>query len=359
MSSIDTALDILLHDGRGIHEQAGKIFGVVPAIVTAIHDDKGPKRHKLGMIQVYFPWLQTDADPKLIQPWCRQAFPNGGGGDGCKPTAGFYSTPQIGDEVLVAFDQGDPHHPYVLGSMWNGVNRIPLPVTDKDNKDCPGHHPGGPTHKTPELGPFSLGGDAGKNKTYFWRSRTGNLVIMDDDQGTVRVSDKTGNSVVQLEKNDLRVLQKAGKGIFIFAEKTVKFDCTNFEVHAKNNIWMHCDKDWAVTADHNVTMDIAGTFHSKVASGIHFQAKKDVNLTATKGVAMKSNTTMNIKASAKGMKMESGAMVDLKGLMGVSMGSKAKVNLKAGGNIMVNSLMAISVVASGNVNAKGAVIMMN
>jgi phage gp45-like len=360
MSTIDTALDVLLRNGRGAVEQSGKIFGVVPAIVVAIHDDKGPKRHKLGMMQVYFPWLQTEDDPKRILPWARQVFQNAGGGDGDanKGTAGFYSTPQIGDEVLVAFDQGDPHHPYVLGSMWNGMNRIPLPVTDKDNVECAGHHPGGPTHKTPDLTPKALGGDAGANKTYFWRSRTGNLVILDDDQGTVRILDRSGNSVVQLEKGDVRVLQKDGKGIFMFAEKTVKFDCTNFEIHAKNDIFMHCDKDWSVKADKNVTMDIGGSFHSKVGTGLHFQAKKDVNLTATKGVAFKSNLAMNVKASAKQVKMESGAMYDVFALMDATGGSKQKVNFKAA-NINVMSLMAINVQASGKVNAKAGVIMMN
>jgi uncharacterized protein involved in type VI secretion and phage assembly len=38
---------------------------------------------------------------------------------------GFMFMPEKGDEVLVAFEHGDPERPYVLGSLWNGVDQAP------------------------------------------------------------------------------------------------------------------------------------------------------------------------------------------------------------------------------------------
>ena len=31
--------------------------------------------------------------------------------------------PQVGDEVLVGFEDGDLHKPYVLGALWNGKDK--------------------------------------------------------------------------------------------------------------------------------------------------------------------------------------------------------------------------------------------
>ena len=83
--------------------------GIVPAIVTA-HNDPG----KMGRIQVQFFW-QDDGNTY----WARTTSPHAG------PDRGFMFMPEIGDEVAVIFEDGDPERPVVIGSLWNGVQQAP------------------------------------------------------------------------------------------------------------------------------------------------------------------------------------------------------------------------------------------
>ena len=71
-------------------------------------------------------------------PWARLSSPMAGLG------RGTYFVPQIGDEVLVAFNHGDVREPYVLGSCWNTIDRPPAlaptdPVTTRKIRTPLGH----------------------------------------------------------------------------------------------------------------------------------------------------------------------------------------------------------------------------
>ncbi len=83
--------------------------GIVPARVTAHNDPK-----KMGRIQVQFFW-QEDGSTH----WARATSPHAG------PDRGFMFMPEVGDEVAVAFEDGDPERPVILGSLWNGVHQQP------------------------------------------------------------------------------------------------------------------------------------------------------------------------------------------------------------------------------------------
>ena len=80
--------------------------GIVPARVTAHNDPK-----KMGRIQVQFFW-QEDGSTH----WARATSPHAG------PDRGFMFMPEVGDEVAVAFEDGDPERPVIIGSLWNGVH---------------------------------------------------------------------------------------------------------------------------------------------------------------------------------------------------------------------------------------------
>jgi phage baseplate assembly protein gpV len=77
----------------------------------------------LGRVQVMLPWMPN------TMPWCRVSSPMAGLG------RGTFFIPQIGDEVLVAFNHGDITDSYVIGSLWNTTDRPPATLpSDPLNK---------------------------------------------------------------------------------------------------------------------------------------------------------------------------------------------------------------------------------
>jgi uncharacterized protein involved in type VI secretion and phage assembly len=88
-----------------------KIEGVVVGIVKSRDDPQN-----LGRILVTFPWLPGDNQSF----YARIATLMSGSG------RGTWFMPEIDDEVLVAFEHGDPNHPYVVGFLWNGQDKPPI-----------------------------------------------------------------------------------------------------------------------------------------------------------------------------------------------------------------------------------------
>jgi hypothetical protein len=86
-----------------------RLTGVLPARVVNHNDPRG-----MGRIQIQYDWMEGSSTA-----WARMTTPHAGGG------RGFMFMPEKGDEVLVAFEHGDPERPYVVGALWNGVDTAP------------------------------------------------------------------------------------------------------------------------------------------------------------------------------------------------------------------------------------------
>lgn len=88
-------------------------FGVYPAIVTDIVDPK-----KLGRIEVRFPWLGTEGD-RDVRAWATLCTPY------ADDEQGLEILPEVGSQVVVAFEAGNLRRPYILGAAWNGKAALP------------------------------------------------------------------------------------------------------------------------------------------------------------------------------------------------------------------------------------------
>jgi phage baseplate assembly protein gpV len=98
----------LLEWVSGIKGESGGGFSIAPGIVK---DNLNLLAE--GRVQVHVPEIPD------FDPWARVSSVGGGS------ERGFLWTPQIGDEVLVAFNKNDARDAYVLGGLWSTMNRPP------------------------------------------------------------------------------------------------------------------------------------------------------------------------------------------------------------------------------------------
>ncbi|MES3518351.1 MAG: phage baseplate assembly protein V [Natronomonas sp.] len=201
----------------------GGMQGVVVAVVT---DNEDPK--DLGRVRLQFPW--RDADDESY--WARIATPMAG------DEYGSYFLPEVDDEVLVAFENGDIHRPYVVGSLWNGKQEPP--------RKNDGHNDVREI-RTRSDHRITFDDDRdGNDGSISIRTSEGHEIVIDDADGkeTIAIRDKTETNRIVLDSSDDSVAVDAGdelelsaKNVTIDGDKSVEITGgTRVDVTSKNTV---------------------------------------------------------------------------------------------------------------------------
>ena len=104
-----------------------RVFGVQSATVVGeaeeeIHTDE------FGRVRVQFPWDREGVMDQQSSCWMRVS--QGWSGRGY----GMVNVPRVGHEVLVAFLQGDPEQPIIVGRLFNGAQQHTYPLPAEKTK---------------------------------------------------------------------------------------------------------------------------------------------------------------------------------------------------------------------------------
>ena len=99
-----------------------QVLGLQSAFVYAPdgQNPQTPYTDKLGRIQLLFPWSRNGKQTA----WVRKAQVMAGDG------WGHMHCPRPGDEVLVAFEHGIVDRPVIVGCLYNGNTKPPLPLPE-------------------------------------------------------------------------------------------------------------------------------------------------------------------------------------------------------------------------------------
>jgi uncharacterized protein involved in type VI secretion and phage assembly len=232
---------------------------LVIGIVTNLNDPDN-----LGRVKVKYPWLTNDIE----SDWMRIAVPMAGQG------RGMMILPEVDDEVLVAFEHGDIHHPYIVGSLWNNRDKPPLPSSQ------------------------AVG--SGKVNQRVFKTRTGHTVTFNDKDGEelISVVSKSGHKIV---------LDDGGKKISIMdnsGSNSMIIDS------ASNSMKIKVGGDFSVEATGKITMKSTGAMNLE-ATGDAKMKGMNASVEGTTKSELK-GLTVSVNGSTQA-ELKGGAMVTVQG----------------------------------------------
>jgi phage protein D/phage baseplate assembly protein gpV len=257
----------LLDSGNGHGQSRGLVQGVVPAMVTNLNDPD-----KLGRVKIKYAWLG-----EIESDWVRIAAPMAGA------QRGFYYLPEVNDEVLVAFEHGDVHRPYIIGVLWNSQDKPPEGTAD------------------------AVGSD-GKVNQRVLKTRQGHLIILDDKQGEeqINVKSKSGHTVILDDKSGsekITIRDKTGNNEMVIDSTansmTIKVN-GDFTVDAKGKITLQSAQD--------MTLDSKAKGNFSAMGPMNIESKAP---TALKGVKLDINGNSMVSINGGPMVQVQGGIIKL------------------------------------------------
>jgi uncharacterized protein involved in type VI secretion and phage assembly len=176
-------------------------YGVYPALVTKLVDeDHGD--HKYGRVEVSFPTLGHAGEQ--VTAWATLCSPYADDGQGLEVL------PEVGSQVVVAFEAGNPTRPYILGAAWNGKAALPTAPEKANNIRV---------LKSRATSKLEFDDTKGAAKVTL-ESGGGHKVMLDDGGQTVTVQ-HSGGTLIRIE---------ASGAVTVFSKLTVDVTATAVNV---------------------------------------------------------------------------------------------------------------------------------
>ena len=211
------------------------------AEVVANNDPK-----KQGRVQVRFFWQKMLAEQT---PWIRVQTPDAGVLTDKSGNRGFQFIPEVGDQVMVSYEGGNPHRPYVSGSMYHGKN-------------------------TKEV----------SNNIRSITTKSGSTIVFDDTDRAekITIKDKKGNTITFDSKD---------KSLSLQSPETINISAKNVKINAQENVEITAEKD-IITHSKSETV-----INSEV--DIDLVSQKNISLQSEERMTLRSDNTLAIEAQNK------------------------------------------------------------
>ncbi|WP_225000336.1 type VI secretion system Vgr family protein [Cesiribacter sp. SM1] len=253
---------------------------IQPALIIDNADPEG-----LGRVKAQFYWQPAPEST----PWIRVA--NTMAGNGKSNVHGFYFTPEVGDEVMVGFEDNNPDKPFVMGSVYHKK------VAPSEWKDS-------------------------SNQIKVIRTRNGNQIYLFDKDGKeeIKILNKDvgdPTNIISLSMDGEGKITIETKGELVMKAKSIQMDADEGIKITSGKATEMKAQELSVKTDQNIKMD--------AGQGIKTSSSQ---ATEMKAMELKVDADMAINMKCQQMKLES-SMAQLKAAANLDIDGGAMASVKA------------------------------
>lgn len=234
------------------------------ATVKENNDDKGQ-----GRVKVAFDWQKNGKTTN----WIRVQTPNAGVSGAVSKNRGWVFVPEVGDQVMVSYEHGNPDRPYVTGSVFHSGS--------------------------------GKGGDK-DNKVKSIITRSGNAIVFDDETGSIVITDQTGKQLIMLDGTDaITVMAKKSitltneaESVIVMDDKSIGLQADTIALEGRKSVTLLSGNECMVLSSEKSIINSSGT-------NIKQEAAKDYDVAAKNGTV----NGVNLMIEGKGNVTVSGGIV--------------------------------------------------
>lgn len=234
------------------------------ATVKENNDDKGQ-----GRVKVAFDWQKNGKTTN----WIRVQTPNAGVSGAVPKNRGWVFVPEVGDQVMVSYEHGNPDRPYVTGSVFHSGS--------------------------------GKGGDK-DNKVKSIITRSGNAIVFDDETGSIVITDQTGKQLIMLDGTDaITVMAKRSitltneaESVIVMDDKSIGLQADTIALEGRKSVTLLSGNECMVLSSEKSIINSSGT-------NIKQEAAKDYDVAAKNGTV----NGVNLMIEGKGNVTVSGGIV--------------------------------------------------
>lgn len=234
------------------------------ATVKENNDDKGQ-----GRVKVAFDWQKNGKTTN----WIRVQTPNAGVSGAVSKNRGWVFVPEVGDQVMVSYEHGNPDRPYVTGSVFHSGS--------------------------------GKGGDK-DNKVKSIITRSGNAIVFDDETGSIVITDQTGKQLIILDGTDaITVMAKRSitltneaESVIVMDDKSIGLQADTIALEGRKSVTLLSGNECMVLSSEKSIISSSGT-------NIKQEATKDYDVAAKNGTV----NGVNLMIEGKGNVTVSGGIV--------------------------------------------------